>query len=245
MPVSFIPLLVLFIIALTTMLVGLRLSSRTLVADQREIEYRTYIRRGPISPPPNIKYALKTVLRKPSKWLLLVLGLGLIFSISLCYLYNASFPSSIASYITKPYTPPLQLPQGSAGASKALKHLAQLDPSQYSSEQEYNVWSASACSATAMTEVINAYGHNYRITDILHAEISQSAISAKLGLLELEGIDLTVAQFGFSTAQLSKAPLDSVISVANNGWPVIVNFPPSGDWPLGHCLVVTCGSSVP
>src|SRR5437588_3305308 len=140
MPVSFIPLLVLFIIALTSMLVGLRLSSRTFAADQREIEYTTYVRRGLISNPPNVKYALKTVLRKRPKWLLLILGLGLIFSISLCYLYNASFPSSVAFYPIKPYTPPLQLPQGVAGASKALKRLAQLDPSQYSSEQEYNVW---------------------------------------------------------------------------------------------------------
>ena len=243
MSVSFIPLLVLFIVALVSMLVGLRLSSRALAADQREIEYITYVRRGLISNPSNGKYALKTVLTKHPNWLLLILGLGLIFSISLYYLYNAVFPSSVAFYPTKPYTPPLQLPQGVAGASKALKPLAQLDPSQYNSEQEHNVWSASACSAAAMTMVINAYGHNYRISDILHVAISQSAISPELGLLKLEGIDSTVAQFGFSTAQLSKAPLDSVISVANSGWPVIVDFPPGRDWPGGHFLVVTGGNS--
>jgi len=49
-----------------------------------------------------------------------------------------------------------------------------------------------------MTEVINAYGHSYRIADILHVEISQSAISSELGLLKLNGIDRTVAQFALA-----------------------------------------------
>src|SRR5260370_14070578 len=205
MAVSFIPLLILFIIALTSMLVGLRLSPRTFAADQPEIEDTSYRRgarqerpssttvvstiqgyRQPVSQAiaprgykqtPKLSYHRST--RKHSKWLLHILGLGLIFSISLWYLYRIFFPSSIGFYATKPYTLPPQLPQGVAAASKALKRLAQLDPSQYSSEQEYQVWSASACSTTAMTEVINAYGHNYRITDILHVEISQSAISSQ------------------------------------------------------------------
>jgi ABC-type bacteriocin/lantibiotic exporter with double-glycine peptidase domain len=118
-----------------------------------------------------------------------------------------------------------------------------LDPNQYSSEQEYSLWAASACSTAAITEVINAYGHNYRISDILHIEIGQSVISPELGLLKLSGIDRTVAQFGFSTAQLNNAPLDSILSVANNGWPIIVDFPPSRDWSTGHFLVVTGGDS--
>ncbi len=342
MPGAFIPLIALFIIALIIMLVGLRLSSRTLAASKREtkgtsyrrgmrqgypsknvsrrgspirlrgvesyessIDYRisgkvrstrvrssepisgmdislmdltTYIPRELISNSSNVRYALKIflraclksahlgkrylasqadridlfkqALRKYSSLLLLILSLGLILSISLCYLYNTFFPSYIyvssvapALPVTKPYTLPRQLPQGVGGASKAIKRLAQLDSSQYSSEQEYNVWSGSACSATAMTEVINAYGHSYRITDILHVEISQSAISSELGLLKLNGIDRTVAQFGFSTVQLGKAPLDSVISVANSGWPVIVDFPPGGDWPTGHFPVITGGNS--
>jgi ABC-type bacteriocin/lantibiotic exporter with double-glycine peptidase domain len=147
------------------------------------------------------------------------------------------------SYITKSDTSSIHLPQGIAGASKALKRLAQLDPNQYSSEQEYSLWAASACSTAAITEVINAYGHNYRISDILHIEIGQSVISPELGLLKLSGIDRTVTQFGFSTAQLNNAPLDSILSVANNGWPIIVDFPPSRDWSTGHFLVVTGGDS--
>jgi len=81
----------------------------------------------------------------------------------------------MAPYVTKPYTLPRQLLR--VEELKGDQALAQLDSSQYSSEQEYSVWSGSACSGTAMTEVINAYGHSYRIADILHVEISQSAIS--------------------------------------------------------------------
>src|SRR6266705_2984086 len=202
MPGAFIPLIALFIIALIIMLVGLRLSSRTLAASKREtkgtsyrrgmrqgypsknvsrrgspirlrgvesyessIDYRisgkvrstrvrssepisgmdislmdltTYIPRELISNSSNVRYALKIY----SSLLLLILSLGLILSISLCYLYNAFFPSYIyvssvapALPVTKPYTLPRQLPQGVGGASKAIKRLAQLDSSQYSSEQ--------------------------------------------------------------------------------------------------------------
>src|SRR5438876_4591256 len=52
-------------------------------------------------------------------------------------------------------------------ASKSLVRLSHLDPGQYNSNQEYNAWAYSACSSASMTEVINAYGHHYRVTDIL------------------------------------------------------------------------------
>jgi hypothetical protein len=187
-----------------------------------------------------------------SDWLLFFLICTLTFSGGLFLLYKELNSTSAKSLLMAPYqlaantTPnvlPPQIPQGFSGASKALKRLAQMDPNQYSSEQQHEMWASSACSTASMTEVINAYGYNYHISDILQAEIKQSAISPELGLLKLDGIDHTVAQFGFSTAQLSKAPLDSLISVANSGWPIIVDFPPSGDWPTGHFLVVTGGDN--
>src|SRR2546430_288539 len=52
---------------------------------------------------------------------------------------------------------------GLIGASKALKRISQVDPGQYASPQDYNTWWNAACSAASMTEVINAYGHNYRL----------------------------------------------------------------------------------
>lgn len=315
MSIPMIPLVLLFIIALTTMLVGLRLSSKTFAANQREVEDTAYHRatrqgctsrnismgsssaymkqiepytglrderkavrvgdiparskliseisivlrnllmsscRELINSQPKGRYVLGTSRRSFYGWLLFFLVCGLVFSGSILFLYRqinslASNPLFIDSYQSAanatPNAVPPQIPQGFSGASKALKRLAQMDPNQYSSEQQYGTWAPSACSTTAMTEVMNAYGHNYHISDILQAEIGQSAISPELGLLKLDGIDHTVAQFGFSTAQLSKAPLDSLISVANSGWPIIVDFPPSGDWPTGHFLVVRGGDS--
>src|SRR5437879_6380462 len=319
MSIPFLPLFVLFIIALIMMLVGLRLSSRTLAADRRKIEdtsYRRDTRQG--RPSRNVstrgsanayhtplkqvesysgsrdyknpvevedilarnklvsaictilrslmidtrrelitsqskgKYVYATSRRKLYGWFLFFLICGLVFSGSVVFLYRelnsiSSNPLFMLQYQSAANSTPsavdIQIPQGVSGASKVLKRLAQMDSNQYESEQQYNTWAPSACSTTAMTEVINAYGHNYRISDILQVEISQSAISPELGLLKLEGIDHTVAQFGFSTAQLSRAPLDSIISVANSGWPIIVDFPPSGDWPTGHFLVVVGGDN--
>ena len=48
---------------------------------------------------------------------------------------------------------------GQLNASQQLVRVSQLDPAQYSSSEEYNTWAYSACSAAAMTEVFNAYGH--------------------------------------------------------------------------------------
>jgi hypothetical protein len=129
-----------------------------------------------------------------------------------------------------------------SGASKALVRLNQLDPSQYNSQQDYNTWAYSACSSAAMTVIINSYGHNYRIADILKVEAGIHEITPDLGLVEPTGIDRTVAQFGFKTYWISNTSLDNVIKVANQGHPVIVGFPPAL-WSGGHLLVVRGGNS--
>ncbi len=131
---------------------------------------------------------------------------------------------------------------GLAGASKALVRIDQLSPAQYNSQQDYNTWAYSTCSSAAMTAVINSYGHNYRLADILKVEAGIHEITPDLGLLEPTGIDRTVAQFGFKTYWLSNTSLDNVIKVANQGHPVIVGFPPAL-WSGGHLLVVRGGTS--
>ncbi len=126
-------------------------------------------------------------------------------------------------------------------ATQDLLRISQLDPAQYSSTQEYNDWAYSACSSAAMTEVINAYGHHYRITDILKVESQLGEITPALGLLEDVGIQRTVAHFGFKTSWGYKLSLDQVIATANQGEPVIVSFPPSR-YPQGHIVVVIGGN---
>jgi hypothetical protein len=94
-----------------------------------------------------------------------------------------------------------------------------------------------------MTEIINAYGHNYRITDILKVEAGLHEITPELGLLEAKGIDRTMDQFDFKMVPLKHATLDNVIAVANQGHPVIVSFANSGYWSGGHILVLRGGNA--
>ncbi len=146
------------------------------------------------------------------------------------------FNQQIASASSPPSQPPTY------HASQDLARIGQLDPAQYNSSQEYNLWAYSTCSTAAMTEVINAYGHHYRITDILKVEAQIGEITPQLGLLEDVGIQRTVAYFGFKTTWGYNLSLDQVITIANHGRPVIVSFPPDR-YAGGHLVVVVGGDS--
>jgi hypothetical protein len=190
---------------------------------------------------------------KTSRMLRLFLVVALFsFTISLFALFTMKtfFPATSAmseSWLAPDDTPPPQTDTNSklsidngVAVSDKLVRIAQMDRSQYDSDDEYNTWAASACSATSMTEVINAYGHNYRITDILKVESSIDEISPDLGLLEPQGIAKTVDKFGFKTISFSNSSLDSLISIGNQGRPIIVGFPPY-KWTGGHLLVLKGG----
>lgn len=126
-------------------------------------------------------------------------------------------------------------------ASQTLARLSQLDVNQYASQSEYDTWAYSACSAAAMTEVFNAYGHHYQITDILNVEASIGAITPQLGLIENAGIANTAAKFSFQTIWGNDWTLEQVKSYANAGKPVIVGWPPAR-YDGGHIVVVTGGN---
>lgn len=132
--------------------------------------------------------------------------------------------------------------QSVADASQQLARISQLDPNQYSSAEEFNTWAYSACSAASMTEVFDAYGYHYRITDVLKVEAQIGEITPSQGLLRPEGIQQTAAQFGFKTTWGTSWTLDQVIAHANQGNPVIVSFPPDR-YAGGHILVVIGGNS--
>ena len=127
-------------------------------------------------------------------------------------------------------------------ASQNLMRLSQLDPAQYNSTQEFQLWAYSACSTASMTEVFDSYGRHYRITDVLKVESQIGEITPQSGLLEDIGIQRTAARFGFKTAWGHNLSLDQIISIANAGKPVIVSFPPDR-YAGGHLLVVTGGNS--
>ncbi|WP_376793683.1 hypothetical protein [Thermogemmatispora sp.] len=127
-------------------------------------------------------------------------------------------------------------------ASSHLMRINQLDPAQYDSQAQYQTWAYSACSAAAMTVVINAYGHRYRIADILKVESALHEITPDQGLLEEVGIARTAARFHFTTLWGHNLSLDQMLAIANSGRPVIVSFPPDR-FPGGHLLVVRGGNA--
>jgi hypothetical protein len=130
----------------------------------------------------------------------------------------------------------------SINASQTLVRISQLDPAQYDSTDEYNTWAYSACSAASMTEVFDAYGRHFRITDVLTVEARIGAITPELGLLDPSGIQATATQFGFKTTWSNAWNLDTIIAIANGGKPVIVSFPPDR-YDGGHILVLLGGNN--
>jgi predicted double-glycine peptidase len=207
----------------------------------------------------DVKYLFNPQKGKQTPWLGLFLILLALFGIglftvrptfdnaSVMPLFGIDSPTSNsqkATTSTKSSSPAQPVFAGVVGASKALVRVGQLNHDQYNSTSEYNTWSDSVCSSAAMTEVINAYttGHTYRVTDILAEEYKLHQITPEDGMLSPNGIDITVAAFGFNATHLNKPTLDQVISIANNGRPVIVSFPP-GTWSSGgHILVVRGGN---
>jgi hypothetical protein len=184
------------------------------------------------------------------RWLKLILFSGTIFGLCLflfIQMMNFGPAMAIINNLVPQATPTsITVDAQNLGVSKAsqsIVRIAQLDQNQYSSQDEYSTWSPSACSVAAMTEIINAYGHSYRLTDILKVESGLHEITPELGLLEDKGIYRTMAQFGFKRVPLERAKLDAAIAVANQGHPVIISFANSGYWPGGHILVLRGGDA--
>ncbi len=125
--------------------------------------------------------------------------------------------------------------------ARSIVRINQLDRTQYASFNEWQTWAYSACSAAAMTEVLNMYGFHLRIHDVLVVESARGDIDPALGLTYDGGIADTLAQFGLKTDWGEHWNLAQVIGRANNGSPVIVGWPPDR-YAGGHIVVVTGGN---
>ncbi|MEO6889321.1 MAG: cysteine peptidase family C39 domain-containing protein [Ktedonobacteraceae bacterium] len=178
-----------------------------------------------------------------------IMTIGLVSSIILgLYLLNLLLPQHgfLGYYLfdTAPAATPATQNQASSPVYHAFQitRISQLDPAQYNSPQEYHTWAYAACSAAAMTVVIDAYGHHYRVIDIISVESRLGEITPQMGLLEDVGLARTLAQFGFKASWGYQLNLDQVIATGNKGQPVIVDFPPDR-FAGGHLLVVTGGTA--
>lgn len=184
----------------------------------------------------------------PTPWLGLIIILLVLFWMGLLLLHTLAPSVTLAAFgwgsptHTSSSSNTQNAPAPHYNVSQDLVRIGQLDPAQYTSQQQFNLWGYSTCSTAAMTEVLNAYGNHYRIADILKVEAQIGEITPSQGLLEDRGIALTVAKFGFKTSWGYKLSLNQVIAIANKGEPVIVAWPPSR-YPAGHLVVVTGGNS--
>ncbi|HLX59626.1 MAG TPA: C39 family peptidase [Ktedonobacteraceae bacterium] len=241
-------LVTLFIFALLVTSAGFYLSFKTQSSEEKVIFAYRASRGISISSPGGRLRGRRA--GKPVHWVVIVIGLASIFLVGV-FAFNLLLPRDAVFNLTwfadgsqyqqaqaSPATnePPLY------GASQHVVRISQLDPGQYDSVQDYNLWAYSACSAAAMTEVINAYGHNYRIADILKVEASLNEITPSLGLVDDSGVARTVAKFGFKASWGYSLSYDQVIATANRGEPVIVSWPPAR-YPGGHLVVVIGGNS--
>lgn len=147
---------------------------------------------------------------------------------------TSEWASSGGNYVVWGYIRP------KPAASQALVRVNQLDRAQYASQSEFQTWAYSACSAAAMTEVLNAYGFHVRIHDVLAVESARGDINPSLGLTHDGGIADTLAQFGMRTTWGEQWKLAQVVGTANGGTPVIVGWPPAR-YAGGHIVVVTGG----
>ncbi len=138
-----------------------------------------------------------------------------------------------------------------SNASQSLRRISQLDPAQYASTSEFNTWAYSACSTAAMTEVLNAYGFQLHLQDVLDVErlltIPGSSppepyITPQLGLTAEAGIAATMQRFGFTTTWSDTNTLAHIKRAANSGTPVIVSWPPAR-YAGGHIVVVIGGDT--
>jgi hypothetical protein len=139
-----------------------------------------------------------------------------------------------ANYVVWGYLRPL------VALTARVVRVNQLDQGQYGSRAEWSTWAYSACSAAAMTEVLNAYGFALRIHDVLAVESARGDIDPTLGLTHDGGIADTLAQFGLQTDWGDHWSLSQVVETANRGLPVIVGWPPDR-YAGGHIVVVIGG----
>lgn len=146
--------------------------------------------------------------------------------------------SSWTGYTAWGYLRPA-LPTGTPAS--AVVRINQLDPAQYASPAEWQTWAYAACSAAAMTEVLDAYGWHLRVQNVLAVERAHGDITPELGLVADSGIADTLGQFGLHTSWGEHWSLAQLVATANRGTPVIVGWPPDR-YAGGHLVVVTGGN---
>ncbi len=127
------------------------------------------------------------------------------------------------------------------GQSLSFPAISQRDKGQYLSETEWREWSPSACSAAALTAVLNGYGKGVKISDVLNFMRDQNAISSSRGLYSYGVFSSIATKYGLRAEYSESKDLEThyskIITALNQGYPVVVNIQDSNYFPNGHFIV--------
>lgn len=126
-------------------------------------------------------------------------------------------------------------------ASARTQRIAYHTADQYDTEYQRTIWGPSACSGIVLVVVMNAYGTDVRVVDVIQKELDLGVWSVELGLLREEGLAMTANQFGYSTDASRTRSLQEIITIANQGRPVIVSIRDTAHFPTGHFIVIWSG----
>ncbi|MEI6043411.1 MAG: C39 family peptidase [Chloroflexota bacterium] len=127
------------------------------------------------------------------------------------------------------------------GVSLTFPAISQRDKRQYSSEAEWKEWSPSACAPAVMVSVLNGYGKQVKISEVLGLMRDQGAISTSQGLFKYGVFSSIASKYGLRTDYSESKDLnrhfDSVIAAVQKGSPVIMNIQDATYFPNGHFIV--------
>ena len=191
----------------------------------------------------------------PSSWYTrhrTLVSLGLVLMLLLAFLIEGSFTGEALQNLTRgvsllgfSQTTNVQTASqtGPLTASQRLVRLDSAARNQYHTDYQRRVWVWSSCSGFAMTEVMNAYGHDLIAADVLQVELNLGVWSVSSGLLRDDGVAMTANHFGFNASLSNTRTLQDLISISNKGAPVIVSVRDGYYFPGGHLFVVRGGDS--
>lgn len=114
----------------------------------------------------------------------------------------------------------------------------------WDNQQQYQMWWPSACSPAALTMVLNAWGAQVRIGQVLDRLIAHQAISPENGLLRAGALAQVAQDFGYQAITFWSWNEQQVADVTAQGAPVLVDVvdakqqTPYPGFVVGHWLIV-------
>ena len=111
-------------------------------------------------------------------------------------------------------------------------------------QQQYQTWWPSACSPAALTMVLNAWGAQLRIGQVLDRLIARQAITPENGLLRADALALVANDFGYQALTFWSWSEKQVAEITAQGAPVMVDVvdtkreTPYPGFVVGHWLTV-------